>query len=704
MRKLFLSWLFILCTSSVFAGEGMWLPFLLQQLNEKEMISMGLKIKAEDIYSVADGSLKDAIVIFGGGCTGELISSQGLVLTNHHCGYGSVNALSTVQNDYLTNGFFAKNMQEEIPCAGLSVTFIRKIDEVSNEILFGTENLDSKKTDSLIDINSKKMIAEAEKKSGLKCVIKSFFNGNAYYIFYTEKFEDVRLVAFPPNGIGKFGGDTDNWAWPRHTGDFGLFRIYANKENKASVYDKNNVPYQPKRHLKINIGGLQENDFAMVYGFPGRTNEYLTSDGVNEVMNILDPARIKIRAKRLQIIESAMKASKENFIRYASKQAGIANYYKKWQGELLGLQVNDAVNKKKNEEDKFLYWLNSDPFRQEKYGSILNDISGLYQSQKESQLQYTYITECLFAPDFYKFAALGEEIIDSMRSTPHWRNYDWGKKLYAKLQSIDLETDKQIALALFKMYENEFTSDKSIRQDGIDDAYKNSLFSDTLKLYQLLSGSDTSIIIQQLQEDLAQQTRNFINKQYKETVDIIKPQQSSLNEKYKLYMAALMEQSKTDLYPDANSTLRLSYGKIQGVAPQDGLQYSFYTTLGGAVRKRNTDVEEFDMPQRLVDLYYAKDFGMYAIEHNGQKEVPLAFLSSLHTTGGNSGSPVLNAYGELIGTNFDRIWEGTMSDILYDINLCRNITVDIRYTLFIIDKFGQSSWIIDELDLVKQRH
>ena len=368
MKGKFLFLLVFLYTGTLFAKEGMWLPLLLEKLNEKEMRAMGLKIRAKDIYDINEGSLKDAVVIFGGGCTGEVISEQGLVLTNHHCGYGTVQGLSTVQKNYLKQGFFAQNREEEIPCPGLSVTFIVRIDDVTEAMKTGiTAGMaDSTRTRILAE-NAARIEKEQKAATGYETLVKSFFYENEYYLFLMERFTDVRLVAFPPNGIGKFGGDTDNWAWPRHTGDFGLFRVYAGPDNKPATYSTANKPFKPRRSMTISMSGVKEGDFTWVYGFPGRTSEYLNSAGVAEVMNILDPARIKIREKRLSIMEDAMKQSNENFLLYAAKQAGIANYYKKWKGELLGLQINDAITKKKDQEAAFLAWMNEEEERQRNY-------------------------------------------------------------------------------------------------------------------------------------------------------------------------------------------------------------------------------------------------------------------------------------------------------------------------------------------------
>jgi hypothetical protein len=484
-----------------------------------------------------------------------------------------------------------------------------------------------------------------------------------------------------------------------------VFRIYADENNKAAPYSEGNKPYVPKRHFKINIGGLQEGDFSMVYGFPGSTQQYLTSDGVNEIMNVLDPARIKIRAKRLEIMEAAMKQSKENFIKYASKQARVANYYKKWKGEVLGLKINDAVNKKRKEEEKFLAWARKTPSRVAKYGDIIQKQRALYKQKEMPELKYNYIRECLKASELVSLGRYGDSLLTANESNNRKENFDRiVKKINGGLNRMDLATDQKITATLYDVYTNKFGKETELSPSAISAMYSTSVFSSTSRLEKLLGGRNSKLIEKTIMEDPVFRASRFISQENRSTIGDLRPAIISLNENYKTYMQGLREFSDKELFPDANFTLRLTYGKVEGLYPQDGMEYSYYTTLGGAVRKRNTEVEEFNMPQRLVDLYEKKDFGPYASWHRGKKDVPVCMLSSLHTTGGNSGSPIMNAYGELIGTNFDRIWEGTMSDINYDINLCRNISVDIRYTLFVLDKFGQAKWIVDEMDIVESRH
>lgn len=701
--KLLVAILF-LYTSSIFAKEGMWLPFLLQQMNEKEMKSMGLKITANDIYSVNQGSLKDAVVIFGGGCTGEVISDKGLVLTNHHCGYGTVQGLSSVDHNYLTQGFFAPNQAGELPCPGLSVTFMIRFDDVTSKVNAGIEEGMPDTMRSRLQLKNIETIEkEAKAKTGYDAQVKSYFYDNTFYLILSEKYTDIRLVAFPPNGIGKFGGDTDNWAWPRHTGDFGLFRIYASPENKPAAFNIANKPFKPRKSFTLNIQGIKQNDFTMVYGFPGRTSEYLTHDGVNEVMNVLDPARIAIREKRLNIMEEAMRQDEKTFIQYASKQAGIANYYKKWKGEMLGLTLNNAVEKKKSDEALFRKWVNADVARKMKYGSVLDSIAACYARQEPIIKLNEYINEAIWSAELIKKGAMLSQIksaADTVKSLDSLKRY--ATELNGFLNSINKETDQKIAMALYPMYSSAIASNELISTTFLEQLYANSFLSSTDKMNQLVSLKTKQEVNAAIDADPAYRTWHYYDSVQKVNLVKLKASTYRINSFYGRYLKALQEYKKgQQFYPDANSTMRVTYGKVEGVQPQDGVTYNFFTTLDGAVRKHNPDVEEFQLPSRLLELHAAKDYGRYAIQTSKGKTVPLAFLASNHTTGGNSGSPVLNAKGELIGTNFDRIWEGTMSDILFDPNLCRNITLDIRYTLFVIEKFGQAKWIVDEMKIVQ---
>lgn len=693
-----------LYTSQLIAKEGMWLPFLLDKMNEKEMKSMGMKITAKDIYDVNRGSLKDAVVIFGGGCTGEVVSDKGLVLTNHHCGYGAVQGLSSVEHDYLTNGFWAMNQQQELPCPGLSVTFIVRIDDVTKRVKLGIDESMSDSVKAKMRTSNIELLQKRFKDStGYDALVKSFFYDNEFYIFLTEKYTDIRLVGFPPDGIGKFGGDTDNWAWPRHTGDFGIFRIYADKNNKPAPYSTSNIAFKPKKSFAVNISGVKEKDFTWVYGFPGRTTEYLSSDGVAEVMNTLDPARISIRETRLAIMEERMKSSKELFIKYASKQAGIANYYKKWQGELLGLQINQAIDKKKLQEASFMKWVNADAARQASYGSILSDLATAYHQQEQTAKINEYLNEAIGGSELIKSTVAYRNLlksVDTLNSMDSLINQKKGLMNY--LNTCDNETDKRITKSLFDQYARDIAASEFTNNTYIENMYQTSFLTSSQKLDELLSIKNKEDLKLVISKDPAYKAFLYYDSVQLENTTLLKKNQQRIAGLYTKYIKALMEFNKgKQFYPDANSTLRVTYGKVEGVKPKDGMLYTSYTTLDGAMMKNNDAIEEFRAPAKLKELFKNKDYGRYSIMQEGKPTVPLAFLASNHTTGGNSGSPVINAKGELIGTNFDRIWEGTMSDILFDPNLCRNITLDIRYTLFIIEKFGGAKWVVDEMNIVR---
>ncbi|HOZ52210.1 MAG TPA: S46 family peptidase, partial [Chitinophagaceae bacterium] len=570
-KLIFLS-LFLYTTLS-FAKEGMWLPFLLEKMNEKEMKGMGLKIKASDIYDINQGSLKDAVVIFGSGCTGEIISDKGLVLTNHHCGYGTVQGLSSVEHNYLTNGFWAKNQSEELPCPGLTVTFIVRIDDVTKNVKNG---IDESMTDSakakLRATNIEKIQKAYKDSTGYDALIKSFFYDNEFYLFLTEKYTDIRLVGFPPDGIGGFGGDTDNWAWPRHTGDFGVFRIYANKNNKPAAFSKDNIAYKPKRSFAINIGGVKEKDFTMVYGFPGTTSEYLTSDGVAEVMNILDPIRIDLREKRLSIMGADMKKSTDIFIKYASKQARIANYYKKWQGELLGLQINNAIEKKKAQEASFMQWVNANPQRKQKYGNVLSDLSIAYEKQKNSLKLNEYLNEAIEASELVKSTSIYRGVIksvDTLASLDSLVNQK--KSLMTFINTCNKETDKNITKALFREYANAISPSEFTDENYIESMYETSFISSPAKIDALLSIKNKEDIKLILSKDPAYKAYLFYDSIKLSNSTFLKRNQQSITSLYTRYIQALKEYNiGKQFYPDANSTLRITYGKVEGVKPKDG--------------------------------------------------------------------------------------------------------------------------------------
>lgn len=715
MKKLILLIVLFAQTITSFATEGMWIPMLLQQLNASDMYTMGLKINAEEIYSANNPSLKDAIVIFGGGCTGEVISNQGLVLTNHHCGYGSIQSHSSVEHDYLTDGFWAMNKSEELPTPGLSVTFVIRIEDVSKAMLKGiTDDMTEEKRAEVLAKNKKEIGDAAIKDTHYEAVIKPFYNGNQYFMYITEKFKDVRLVGAPPSSIGKFGFDTDNWVWPRHTGDFSMFRIYADKDNKPAEYSKDNVPYQPKRHLKINMGGVKKNDFTMVYGFPGRTQEYLPSYAVEYILNKSNPAKIGMRDVSLEIIGKAQASSKKINIQYAAKQSSISNAWKKWIGQSKGLKRLHAIDRKQELEKEFNKRASASAATKQKYGNLLNEYKTIYGELNEYAFARDMLIEIFYyGPEILRFADGFHKLIqeeDETKRNKLIEDYKKSIKLYFK--NYDMPTDKKLMLAMMPKYINSLNNDLkptianekygntdiAIVTKNNDKLFEKTVFSSEEKVLKLLNNWKKSSGKKLLKDPAMQLASSILN-----TYSIkVKPKYSELKHQLdrvdRLYIAGLMElmPNYKKYYPDANFTLRLTYGKVEGYEPQNGVQYAPFTTLEGIIQKKDNSTKEFTVPEKLVELYNNKDFGKYA-DKDGS--VHVCFIASNHTTGGNSGSPALDAYGNLIGLNFDRTWESTMSDIMFDPSRCRNIMVDIRYVLFIVDKFAGAKHLVDEMTL-----
>ena len=700
--------LLIICGLQLNAKEGMWIPMLLKQLNESEMQSMGLELSAEDIYSINQSSLKDAIVKFGGGCTGEIISSQGLLLTNHHCGYGQIQSHSSLKNDYLQNGFWAMSKKEELPNPGLTATFIVRMEDVTQKVTHGAvDGVFGSEREKIMAENMIKIIADATKDNHYEAEIKAFYNGNKYYLIVKEIFKDVRLVGAPPSSIGKFGFDTDNWMWPRHTGDFSMFRIYADKNNKPAEYSKNNVPYEPKHHLPISMKGTKPDDFSMVFGFPARTESYLPQTAVQYTVEKLNPARISMRDLSLKVLAEEMDADRKVNIQYASKQSRISNAWKKWIGQNKGLINMDAVEKKGEFEKEFIR--SAQNAGKADYAAIPQLYNELYADYSPLDFARSMLIEYYhYGPELFKFAAgfkalLQEDLNDEEKkelqerlrekTTAHFKDYNIhvDRKLFEILTPkylADLESP-EIPVEL----KNHLNSDRAGEQ-----LYAQTLFADEAKLKAFLddfSSEDKDA----LRNDPAILLASDITGTYTQTV---KPAYDSLaaviDSVNKEYMTAIMQlmSNKKQYYPDANFTLRLSYGKVEGYEPKDGMVYKHYTTIDGIMEKMDTATKEFDVPKKLVHLYKAKDYGRYADE-NG--DLIVCFTASNHTSGGNSGSPAINGKGELVGLNFDRTWESTMSDIMYDPTICRNIMVDIRYVLFITDKFAGADHLIKEMTL-----
>ncbi len=701
LKRLFLS-IFILCSLNASSKEGMWLPMFLQQLNFAEMQAMGLELTSEDIYSINNGSLKDAIVHFGGGCTAEVISGEGLLLTNHHCGYGQIQSHSTVENDYLSNGFWAKDRSEELTNEGLNATFIKYMKEVTSDVLANEiANMPEADRREMIKSLGDSLISVEIEGTHYEAIIKPFFKGNRYFMFVTETYTDVRLVGAPPSSIGKFGSDTDNWMWPRHTGDFSIFRIYADKDNNPAEYSVDNVPYTPNKHLDISTQGVKPGDFTMIYGFPGRTDEYIPAVAVKQITQVLNPAKISIRKTALEIMDREMRASDDVRIKYASKYASVANYYKKWIGENTGIQKTQGLNRKREFEQAFMDAVNSDD-SYEKYAGLLGVYDSLYTELEAIALARDYFIEIAYrgvgivklANNVSKFVATGDvKDLENFKKTiaSHFKNYD-------------AHTDQLLFDALFAKYETE-QADSEFSPDYFsgktysgETVFSKSYFSSIEKLEELLNSSPKKIQKRlakdpafKISSSLYAHYRNIIYSDYRALED-------ELDRVDRAYLKAMMEvlPDYRNYYPDANSTLRLAYGQVQGVSPLDAISYGHITYLEGMMEKYVPGDYEFDLPEKLIELYDSKDFGPYA-DDNGM--LPVCFIATNHTTGGNSGSPALNAKGELVGLNFDRAWEGTMSDINYDASRCRNIMVDARYVLFIIDKFAGAGYLLEEMTI-----
>ena len=666
------SWL---CISTATADEGMWLPSLIQE-RIKHMRSMGFKLKADDIYSTTRPSLKDAVVQFGGGCTGEFVSDQGLLLTNHHCGYGSIQKLSSVEHDYLTDGYWAKSLQEELPVPGLTVSLPVLMEDVTARLAAGETR--------------EEIIAAATQGEGYRASIQSMYYGNQHYLFVYQTFRDVRLVGAPPSSIGKFGGDTDNWIWPRHTGDFSIFRVYANSQNEPADYSPENVPYRPKRHFKISTEGVQEGDFTMIYGFPGNTQEYVTSDAVRYVAETSNPMKIALRTQRLDIIAAEQAKNPAVRIAYAAKHAGIANAWKKWQGESLGLQRLGTTEKKENYEAEFARWAKGHP----QYASLQDSMEAAYLSAAPHYFVRELFNETIGGIELYGLA-LRLQVTSPEKMESVWQNFQ---------KDYHSHIDRKIAKAMLTEFTNRMPKDQipadltaAIENAGGIEKYVDYLFDNTTLLKKETPDSasvanDPFTCFAGYFATLAKKNSHYAYRNLSNVPEIEKW--------YRTYMQALREwDQERAFYPDANFTLRVAYGTITGYENADGEYHTHLTTLDGIIAKDNPEIYDYDIPQELRDIFKNKDYGRWAIENNGRKTIPVCFLASNHTSGGNSGSPVINGKGELVGINFDRTWRSTMSDIEFDPTICRNISVDIRYVLFVMDRIGHAEYLLEELGM-----
>lgn len=688
---------------------GMWIPSLLQGMNETEMKNLGMKMTAAAIYSVNKSSLKDAVPHFNGGCTSEVISPKGLLLTNHHCGFDAIQNHSSVDHDYLTNGFWAYKMSDELPNEDLVVTFIIKIEDVTSKVLEGTSILATElEKQKKIQENITSLSNSLPKESWQENKIRTFYEGNQYMLFVTETFKDVRLVGAPPSSIGKFGSDTDNWIWPRHTGDFSLFRIYADKNNHPASYSKDNVPYTPKHFLPVSLDGVKENDFTMVFGYPGKTNEYLPAVAIEQIVKDLNPAKIEIRDHALKVADGFMRKDNAIKIQYASKYASIANYWKKWIGETQGLTKSNAVEIKRKQEIAFQEKVIK-AGKQVEYGNLLADFEKNYKEIKSYALARDYFTEVALRNT--ELLSVGYKLyqLEQVYNTKGEQAYNDRKNnlitgLADFYKDFNANVDQKVFEQLINLYSTkspkEFlpTNISNINAAELaNDVYGNSKLTNYISLKELLSG-DSKTVLANLNTDKGFIViKSMADKFLKE----VAPKYDEINLRItalqRTYMKAQLELNKgARLFPDANSTLRVTYGKVKGYEPKDATIYTPVTYLDGAMEKYIPGDYEFDVPAKLIDLYKKKDYGQYG--ENGK--MPVCFIGTNHTTGGNSGSPAIDANGNLIGLNFDRVWEGTMSDIYYDPSICRNVMVDIRYVLFIIDKYAGANNLIEELKMV----
>ena len=701
---------------TVKADEGMWLPSLISQ-RIGDMQAKGFRLSAEDIYSINQASLKDAVVLFGGGCTGELISSEGLLLTNHHCGYAQIQKHSSVEHDYLKDGFWAMDRSEELPNPGLEVWFLDRMEDVTGAVLDGYEpGMTEQQRDSVVRTNSEAIAGKAEKDgTGLRADVESLYYGNQYFLFVYRVFKDVRLVGAPPSSIGKFGGDTDNWMWPRHTGDFSIFRIYADKDNNPAEYSEDNVPYIPKKYFKISLGGVSEGDFTFIYGFPGRTQEYIVSEAVRYISEISDPHKIALRTLRLDIQDRYMSASQAVRIQYSSKNAAVSNSWKKWQGEMRGIRKMNTVETKKENERLFEEWAAGS-----EYSGIVGRLDSLYRLMEPYAFAADYYNETARAIELTSFAAEYARRLEKAAgvSSPDEATQarESAKRLAAAFyKDYYMPIDKESFIALMDMFDRNIPSGfkpeyftESMGRYGsaeawADSLFGNSVFSDSSALTKTVAaacadGVGTDITL--LTDDPAVEFGNEFRKWYMEGIrSVVQRLGSEITLLYRDYMKGQMEFNKDRaFYPDANLTLRVAYGTVQGYSPADGTYYLPMSTIEGIMQKDNPDIFDYNIPQRLRDIYAEKDYGEWTVtDASGRLTVPVCFIATNHTSGGNSGSPVINADGDLIGINFDRVWEGTMSDIVFDPDLCRNISLDIRYVLFIIDKVAGAGHLIDEM-------
>ncbi len=699
------------------ADEGMWIPLLIEKYNIELMREKGFRLSAEDIYSVNRACMKDAVVLFGGGCTGEMISPDGLVLTNHHCGYGNIQRHSSLENDYLTEGFWAMSRKDELPNPGLSVTFLRYMEDVTDRAFFGiSDSMSRSEKELLIRSNIESIQYQAEKESGLQAQVKPFYMGNQYFLIVSETFRDVRLVGAPPSAVGRFGGETDNWVWPRHTGDFSLFRVYAGKDNKPADFSDENVPYKPLYYFPVSLKGVQEGDFTMVFGYPGSTVEYMPSFYIDMIKNYVNPKMIAVRTEKIEIMEKAMNSDPLVRIQYSAKKSGIANSWKKWIGEIKGLERMNTIAEKQEFEARLTEWIGTDEVRRVQYGHILPAYKRLYAELKDYYIAYNLTNETINSIEAVNLAS-GIRILDNLLKSG--ASATEIEKTKADLigasksffRNYDKKTDMKLFVSLMKIYGEMLSSEWFINsylnlrnafkgdfEEAGRKTYDQSVFVNESEFVDFIKGFDKSAS-KKISKDpfytMATEAWDLLSNKIRPEIIRIN---GELAELHRDYMKAQMEfDGGRVFYPDANSSLRVSYGNVKGYFAKDAVYYTHNTTLKGIIEKDNPEIYDYDVPDRLKELFNRNDFGRYGSEG----ELPVCFIADNHTTGGNSGSPVINADGHLIGINFDRAWEGVASDMDFNPEQSRNISVDVRYILFIIDKLAGAGYLLDELTIIE---